>query len=89
MKVIARRIFSSSKGNEVSEDAVHHGLSYHRVHYHDLKSEQFLSSNSIARLINLSRNWLKQGIEIRFINAKDNIKSYIKSLGLDDVLKFE
>lgn len=89
MRTIVRRFFTKKQAEQTIDESTHHGLEYKRVHYHDLKKVDYVSNSSLVELINISKQWLKQGIEVRFINAKDNIKGAIKKLGLDDVLKFE
>jgi hypothetical protein len=54
--------------------------------YYDLKNVAFINNTGMAKILELLKSLLKQGVEVRFINVKPQIKQKIKSLGLENIL---
>ena len=65
------------------------GVYFNGIQYYDLKQVQFINNSGIADLINIIKIWIHQGKEVRFVNASDNIKKYIKEMGLEVVFYME
>ena len=56
------------------------------VQYYDLKDIGFINYNGMANLIDFLKSLLEKGIEVQFVNVNENIKSKIKSTGLEHIL---
>lgn len=56
------------------------------IQYYDLKDVGFINSTGMIHLIDLLKSLLNKGVETQFVNVNENIKSKIKSLGLDQIL---
>lgn len=57
-----------------------------RVHYEDLAGIQYLSNWDIARIINTVKENLNKGIEVKFINVKDELRQQMKNIDSDNIL---
>ena len=57
------------------------------VHYYDFKNVHFINNTGIASLIDLLKCLLEKGVEVQFVNVSDKIKSKIKSMGLENILR--
>lgn len=55
------------------------------IQYYDLKNIQFINSSGMADLIDLLKSLLQKGIEVKFVNVNEHIKSKITALGLDHI----
>lgn len=56
------------------------------VQYYDLKNIGFINYNGMANLIDFLKSLLEKGIEVKFVNVNEQIKSKIKSIGLEHIL---
>lgn len=75
------------KGNGESYSGKLPGVFCEGVQYYDLKSIQFISNTGMANLIDLLKSLLKKNVEVEFVNVSDRIKSKIRFLHLDNILK--
>ena len=56
------------------------------IQYYDLQSIGFINNTGMAKLIGLLRSLLKKGVEVRFVNVSEQIRSKIRKMGLDHIL---
>lgn len=56
------------------------------VQYYDLNNIGFINYNGMANLIDFLKSLLEKGIEVKFVNVNETIKSKIKSMGLEHIL---
>ncbi len=64
------------------------GMYVQGVQYFDFKNVSFINNTGIANLIDILKDLLKEGIEVKFVNVKENIKNKFISMGLDSVFHF-
>ncbi|MFY9311170.1 MAG: STAS domain-containing protein [Bacteroidia bacterium] len=64
------------------------GMYVQGVQYFDFKNVNFINNTGIANLIDILKDLLKEGIEVKFVNVKENIKNKFISMGLDSVFHF-
>ena len=64
------------------------GVYIQGVQYFDFKNVNFINNTGIANLIDILKDLLKQGIEVKFVNVKESIKSKFTSMGLDTIFHF-
>lgn len=64
------------------------GMYIQGVQYFDFKNVNFINNTGIANLIDILKDLLKQGIEVKFVNVKENIKNKFMSMGLDTIFHF-
>lgn len=62
------------------------GVHFQGIYYYDMGKVQYINNSGIADLIDLVKAWLEQGIEVRFINARDEIKKKIADMDLENIL---
>jgi ABC-type transporter Mla MlaB component len=58
------------------------------VQYYDLKDVKYINNTGMAILIDLLKNLLEMGVEVQFVNVDEKIKSKIKALGLEKIIKY-
>jgi ABC-type transporter Mla MlaB component len=59
------------------------------IQYVDMTNVQFITSSDIAELITLVKTGMGQGTEVRLVNVKDSVRSFITKLELDSILYCE
>lgn len=64
------------------------GMYIQGVQYFDFKNVNFINNTGIANLIDILKDLLKEGVEVKFVNVKANIKSKFIAMGLDSVFHF-
>ncbi len=64
------------------------GVYFQGVQYVDFKNVNFINNTGIANLIDILKDSLKQGIEVKFVNVKDDIKNKFNSMSLDSIFHF-
>lgn len=64
------------------------GMYIQGVQYFDFKNVNFINNTGIANLIDILKDLLKEGVEVKFVNVKENIKSKFIAMGLDSVFHF-
>lgn len=74
-------------GERVSQSLA--GVYFQGVHYYDMGKVEYINHSGIAELIDLVKDWMEQGIEVRFINVPDGIKREFEKLDLDHIIDFE
>jgi ABC-type transporter Mla MlaB component len=63
------------------------GVYIHGVQYYDLKNILFINNSGMANLIDLLKSLLEKDVEVQFVNVSEKIKSKIKLLGLENILR--
>jgi ABC-type transporter Mla MlaB component len=56
------------------------------IQYYDLQNVHFINNTGMAHLIDLLRSLLEHGTEVKFVNASEEIKNKIRTMGLDHIL---
>jgi anti-anti-sigma regulatory factor len=79
--------FSQLTGEVRTEDLA--GAFFQGVYYYDMANVKYINNTGIADLINLVKDWMDQGTEVKFINVRDEIKNEFKRLGLVNIIDFE
>ncbi len=98
-KAKTKRVENSEKHTDVKPEEIfqlrgHYvttalsGVYIQGVQYFDFKSVNFINNTGIANLIDILKDLLKEGIEVKFVNVKDNIKNKFISMGLDSIFHF-
>ena len=64
------------------------GVYIQGVQYFDFKNVNFINNTGIANLIDILKDLLKEGIEVKFVNVKESIKNKFISMGLDTIFHF-
>jgi anti-anti-sigma regulatory factor len=59
------------------------------VQYVDMTNVLYVTSSDIAELISMVKHRLTDGIEVKLVNVKDNVKRFIQKLQLDHILYCE
>ena len=65
------------------------GVYFQGVHYYDMGKIEYINNSGIADLIDLTRDWMEQGIEVRFINVRDEIKKEFQRRDLGHIIDFD
>lgn len=63
------------------------GIYVNGMCYFDLHDLHYLNNTGIANLIDLLKMFAEQGLEVRFVNVSELLKTKLKTLGLDQVIK--
>jgi hypothetical protein len=64
------------------------GVYFQGVQYFDFKNVNFINNTGVANLIDILKDLLKQGIDVKFVNVKENIKDKFRAIGLDSIFHF-
>lgn len=83
-KIRFNELFPSGGDHPTDELA---GVCVEGVHYYDFKNVQFINNTGLACLIDLLKCLLEQGVKVQFVNVSERIKSKIKLIGLENILK--
>ncbi len=78
---------SQLTGEAHTEDLA--GAYFQGVHYYDMGKVQYINSSGIADLIDLVKDWMEQGIEVKFINVRDEIRKEFQRLDLGHIIDFD
>lgn len=85
VKTIRFNEFFQLNGDRPTDELA--GVCIGGVHYYDFKNVQYINNTGMACLIDLLKCLLEQGVKVQFVNVSDRIKSKIKLIGLENILK--
>lgn len=86
-KIKEETIQKMRAGDSVGQFPIHQvaGVYVKGVQYYDFSNVGFINNTVMARLIYLLKSLLRQGIEIRFVNVGEGLKSKIRAMGLENI----
>lgn len=65
------------------------GVFFNNIHYYDMSRVKYINHSGIADLIDLVKDWMEQGIEVKFINIQPEIRHEFVRLDLEHIIDFE
>lgn len=57
-----------------------------RLHIEDLKNVVYFTNSLAAGLFNKARDLMKKGIDVKFVNVPEAMRTLVRKLGLNDVI---